>query len=69
MNTFPVKESLLQGIDVEEIIDGFTKDNRFGFEEVTYLLLFGELPNEEQLESFINSWNSIASCLQALSGT
>ncbi len=42
-----------RGIDVEEIIDGFTKDNRFGFEEVTYLLLFGELPNEEQLESFI----------------
>lgn len=42
-----------RGIDVEEIIDGFTTDGRFGFEEVTYLLLFGELPTEKQLNDFI----------------
>ena len=42
-----------RGIDVEEIIDGFTKDGRYGFEEVTYLLLFGELPTEDQLNAFI----------------
>lgn len=41
-----------RGIDVESIIAGFTEEKRFGFEEVTYLLLFGELPNEEQLEEF-----------------
>lgn len=41
-----------RGIDVEEIIDGFTKDNRFGFEEVTYLLMFGELPNSQKLHDF-----------------
>lgn len=41
-----------RGIDVEEIIDGFIKDNRFGFEEVTYLLLFDELPNKEKLDDF-----------------
>lgn len=41
-----------RGIDVEEIIHGFTADNRFGFEEVTYLLLFGELPDKIQLEDF-----------------
>ena len=42
-----------QGIDVEEIIDGFIKDDRYGFEEVTYLLLFGDMPNINQLDSFI----------------
>lgn len=42
-----------RGYDVEEIIDGFIKDKRFGFEEVTYLLLFGSLPDKEQLDRFI----------------
>lgn len=41
-----------RGIDVEDIIQGFMKDGRFGFEEVTYLLLFGELPTKEKLEDF-----------------
>ena len=41
-----------RGYDVEEIIAGFTKDKRYGFEEVTYLLLFGEMPNEQQLKDF-----------------
>lgn len=43
-----------RGYDVEDIIAGFTKDKRFGFEEVTYLLLFGEMPNEQQLKDFTN---------------
>lgn len=42
-----------RGIDVEDIIDGFSKEDRFGFEEVTYLLLFGELPTEKQLDGFV----------------
>ena len=41
-----------RGIDVEELVSGFIKDNRFGFEETTYLLLFGALPNKEELENF-----------------
>jgi citrate synthase len=41
-----------RGVDVEEIIQGFMKENRFGFEEVTYLLLFGNLPSKEKLENF-----------------
>ncbi len=41
-----------RGIDISEIVDGFIKENRFGFEEVTYLLLFGELPSTEQLKEF-----------------
>ena len=40
------------GINMEQIVNGFTADNRFGFEEVAYLLLFGELPNKQQLEQF-----------------
>lgn len=41
-----------RGIDVEQIVQGFIKENRFGFEEVTYLLLFGNLPTQAQLEEF-----------------
>jgi citrate synthase len=41
-----------RGVDVEDFIDGFMKDNRFGFEEATYLLLFGNLPTNEQLDQF-----------------
>lgn len=40
------------GINMEQIVNGFTADGRFGFEEVAYLLLFGELPNKQQLERF-----------------
>ena len=38
-----------RGIDVEDLIDGFSSENRFGFEETTYLLLFGNLPSTSEL--------------------
>lgn len=38
-----------RGIDVEELVAGFLRENRFGFAETVYLLLFGELPNAQQL--------------------
>lgn len=41
-----------RGYDVKDLVTGFTKDNRFGFEEVTYLLLFNKLPNEKELADF-----------------
>lgn len=41
-----------RGIDVEEIVDGFVKAGRFGFEETIYLLLFGEMPSAEELAKF-----------------
>ena len=41
-----------QGYDVEDLIEG-AHGKRFCFEEVTYLLLFGELPNSQQLNDFI----------------
>lgn len=49
----PVPGRLIyRGIDISRLVDGFLKDNRFGFEETIYLLLFGELPSEADLESF-----------------
>lgn len=41
-----------RGIDIEQLVDGFLKDNRFGFEETAYLLMFGNLPDSEELKSF-----------------
>ena len=41
-----------RGVDVEEIVGGFIREKRFGFEEVTYLLLFGKLPNRSELSEF-----------------
>ena len=41
-----------RGYDINDLVTGFTKDNRFGFEEVTYLLLFNKLPNEKELLDF-----------------
>lgn len=39
-----------RGVDVEDIVNGFIHDDRFGFEEVVYLLIFGRLPNQDQFE-------------------
>lgn len=41
-----------RGINVEELVAGFMNDGRFGFEETVYLLLFGSLPNQTQLNDF-----------------
>lgn len=41
-----------RGMDIEELVRGFVSEGRFGFEEITYLLLFGELPNPDELASF-----------------
>ena len=41
-----------RGYNVEDLVSGFLKDNRFGFEETAFLLLFGQLPTEQQLADF-----------------
>ena len=38
---------------VQDLVKGFVKEKRFGFEEATYLLLFGELPNKQDLDIFV----------------
>ena len=47
-------ELYYRGINVADLIKGFINDDRFGFEEITYLLLFGKLPNSDELDEFIN---------------
>lgn len=41
-----------RGVDIEQIVSGFIRDKRFGFEETAYLLLFGALPTESELTEF-----------------
>jgi len=41
-----------RGINVRDLVDGFMSDDRFGYEETVYLLLFSELPNKEELATF-----------------
>lgn len=41
-----------RGINIEDLSNGFLTEHRQGFEEVAYLLLFGVLPNEQQLVDF-----------------
>lgn len=41
-----------RGIDVADIVDACERENRFGYEEVCYLLLFGKLPTKKELEDF-----------------
>lgn len=41
-----------RGIDVRNIVEGCTSENRFGYEEVAWLLLFGKQPTRAQLDSF-----------------
>lgn len=51
--TIPIHGNLFyRGYNVKDLVEGFTRENRFGFEEITYLLLFDKLPNKEELDSF-----------------
>lgn len=43
---------LYRGYNINDLVDGFTKNGYFGFEEATYLLLFGSLPTTEELNDF-----------------
>lgn len=46
----PVPGQLIyRGINIEHIVNGFLSEDRFGFEETCYLLLFGTLPDQNQL--------------------
>lgn len=51
--TVPAHGKLLyRGYDVRDLVIGFTKDKRFGYEEVAYLLLFNKLPTASELAEF-----------------
>lgn len=49
----PVAGRLIyRGIDIRNLVDGFIGDDRYGFEETCYLLLFGNLPDKNSLQEF-----------------
>ena len=41
-----------RGYNIKDLVNGFLDGGHFGFEEITYLLLFGELPTKEELSKF-----------------
>ncbi len=41
-----------RGYDICDLVAGAGKEKRFGFEEITYLLLFDKLPNKQELKDF-----------------
>ena len=43
---------LYRGINIEDLIRGFTDEGRFGYEETAYLLMFGSLPTQAELTRF-----------------
>lgn len=45
-------ELYFRGYSIEDIVAAVEKEERFGFEEVVYLLLMGKLPNKEELRRF-----------------
>ena len=43
-----------RGYDVQALVEGYVNENRYGFEECAFILLFGVLPTKEQLDEFKN---------------
>jgi citrate synthase len=49
----PVEGKLrYRGIEIRDIVTAIAEENRNGFEEIAFLLLFGKLPNQQELDSF-----------------
>lgn len=52
-NIIPIDGKLIyRGIDLNDIVNEAITQDRFLFEEVAWLLLFGSLPNKETLDNF-----------------
>lgn len=49
----PVEGKLFyQGYEVFDLVKGFYENNRYGYEEISYLLLTGDLPTKEESEKY-----------------
>lgn len=52
-NKLPVEGKLYyRGYSIEDLVNSCIEENRFGFEEITFLLMFGYLPSKSELEAF-----------------
>ena len=50
---FPIQGQLIfRGYNINDLVSNAQKENRFGYEEIVYLLLMGDLPNREELTAF-----------------
>jgi citrate synthase len=48
-------ELFFRGYNVNDLVNGLINENRkFGFEETTYLLMFGKLPTQSELDDFVH---------------
>ena len=41
-----------RGYNIKDLVEGFLREEHYGFEEIAYLLLFGELPSASELAGF-----------------
>lgn len=49
----PIHGQLIyRGYNINDLVENAIKEDRFGFEEIVYLLLMGDLPNKDELEVF-----------------
>ena len=56
----PVEGKLFyQGYEISDLVNGFFPQKRFGFEEISFLLLTGDLPNKEQLAKYNEFLSSV----------
>ena len=52
-NKIPMEGKLYyRGYDIEDLVGSCLEENRFGFEEISYLLIMGELPSKDELAAF-----------------
>lgn len=52
-NKIPTEGKLYyRGYSIEDLVNNCVSENRFGFEEISYLLIFGSLPTKSELEDF-----------------
>ena len=43
---------IYRGYNINDLVNNVEEENRYGFEETVYLLLFGRLPDENELKDF-----------------
>lgn len=51
-------ELYYRGYNIFDLVNGFRAQDRFGFEEIAYLLLFDELPDKDKLRAFAHVLNA-----------
>ena len=65
-------ELYYRGYNVKDLVRGISERNDFGFEEITYLLLFDKLPNQKELIDFKNilsRYRTLPTCTSGMEPT